>query len=353
MKARILRQQEPLRLFVMFLVHHVESLGVSGETLRRELGLDEDWLEELPEAEVASLVPRLVKSCTGLTGDDLLCLHAGERFHFCLAGVGGLVATHAPTPELALETFGSFVGGTDLLNVQSSMAEGATTITAEVVAPWPKRIREQVLDGYFSSVVAALRAVCGSSFAPSEVRLARERPGETRDYERALRGKVTFGADRDEIVFRSDDLTKPSLLYEPVLYEQLRFIADLGAVKPSGTSPMRQLVEQAIRAGKHTIELVASTLQIKTRTLQRRLQTEDTSFRSVLNEVRVGLAVELLLETDMSLTEIARRLNYSDDKGLRKAIRHVTGRAPSQIRSERGQSDLPSAQGNTATRTRK
>lgn len=333
MTARILRQQEPLRLFVMFLVHHVESLGVAEAAVRDRLGLAADWLEALGEDELVDLVPRLVQTCVNLTGDEQLCLHAGERFHFCLAGVGGLVATHAPTPALALETFGQFVTSAELLRVRSQTDDDETTLTAEVAAAWPDSTCEQVLDGYFSSLVAALRSVCGSSFAPREVRLARAEPDDRRTLARVLRGPVSFEAERDEIVFATAELTGPSLLFEPLLFEQLKFIADLGTARPSGTSPMRQLVEQAIRAGAYTIESAAETLQIKMRTLQRRLQREGTSFRSVLSELRVGLASELLRQTDLPLAEIADRLRYSDDKGLRKAIRHVTGKAPSEIRS--------------------
>ena len=104
------------------------------------------------------------------------------------------------------------------------------------------------------------------------------------------------------------------------------------AGKNSAEQQASQLVEQAIRAGDHSIERVAKTLQTTNRTLQRRLKTEGTTFRTVLNEVRVRLAEDLLLETDLSVAEIAQKLHYSDDKGLRKAIRHVTGKAPSEIR---------------------
>jgi AraC-like DNA-binding protein len=321
-------------MFLRFFIHHVESQGISELSLRARLNLGAGGFDSLPEAELVARGPRLLEVAEHAVGDELLCLHAGERFHFCLAGLGGLVATHAPTPGMALETFGRFVDGQTLLDVERSTALDATTLAPRVLADWPSAVRESFLDGYFSSLVAALRAVCGSSFAPLEIRLARTRPNDRKSYERALRGKVTFGATRDEIKIRTPDLTMPSLLYEPLLYEQLRFTVDLAAEQPSGAGPMRQLVEQAVRAGEYSVERVAATLRIKRRTLQRRLQTEGSTFRGVLNEVRVGLAQKLLLETDLSLTATAERLDYSDDKGLRKAIRNVTGKAPGQIRRE-------------------
>ena len=318
----------------MFLIHHLGTLGVSENSLREELHLKEGWLETLPDEKLQSLVPELIQAAVALTGEEHICLQAGERFHFCLAGVGGLVATHAPTPGLALETFGRFVGGHDLIRIKKSVAPKETSLYPEVLADWPNETRQQILDGFCASLVAALRTVCGSSFAPREIRLARPRPLDTKPFERALRGKVSFNAVRDEVILLTEKLSMPSELYEPMLFEQLRFIADLRTDLPSSPSPMRMLVEQAIRAGNHSIERVAKTLQVKTRTLQRRLQTEGVTFRTVLNEIRVSQAEDLLLNTTLPLAEIAKRLNYSDEKGLRKAIKHVTGKVPSQIRSE-------------------
>ncbi|MCP3915564.1 MAG: helix-turn-helix transcriptional regulator [bacterium] len=128
-------------------------------------------------------------------------------------------------------------------------------------------------------------------------------------------------------------LSRPSLLYEPLVYEQLRFIADLSSGEPTGTSPLRQLVEQAICAGDHTIERVAATLQVTPRTLQRRLQKDGVTFRTVLNGTRARLAEELLIETTLPVSEIAERLQYSDDKAFRKVFKTMTGKTPTETRA--------------------
>jgi len=316
----------------MFLVHHLESGGVTESSLRRELKLDEGWLESKTHEDLVTLVPQLIQSSQKLADDELLGMHAGECFHFCLAGAGGLAATHAPTPRLALETFGRFVNGEGLLTVKSSTTPEETTFTVQVDASWPRPTREQVLDGFLSGLVAALRAVCGSSFAPIQVRLTRSEPEDTQSFSRALRGPVLFHCERNEAVVSTSELNKASLLYEPMLYEQLRFIADLSTDRPAGTSPLRQLVEQAIRAGDYSIESVSETLQITRRTLQRRLQKEGVTFRRVLNGVRVSLAENLLLESDLTVSEVAKRLHYSDDKAFRKAVKAVTGKTPTEIR---------------------
>ncbi|MGK0482318.1 MAG: AraC-like DNA-binding protein [Planctomycetota bacterium] len=336
MTTRITRQRDSIHLFLKFLVHHIESGGVSEAALRQELQLKEGWLESLGQDDLLELTPRFLQTAQRLLDDDLLCLHAGERFHFCLAGAGGLAATHAPTPAMALETFSRFVS-TEGIRVTSSASEEQTIFTVAVVAPWPRATKEQIVDGVFSGLVAALAAVCGSPCAPQEVRFNRAAPQSKESFARALRGPLLFGCPYDEIVMETRELSKASLLYEPMLYEQLRFIADLSTDQPAGTSPLRQLVEQAIRSGGHAVESVADTLQMTRRTLQRRLQKEGVTFRTVLHEVRVGMAKELLTESKLSVTEIAQRLHYSDDKAFRKAVKAITGKTPTELRGERAQ----------------
>ena len=337
--TRISRHDQTLRAFLRFFLHHMETRGIPQSLLRRRLRLAEDWLEGSSRAQLLETIPRLLRAAQRTSEDPRLGLHVGESFHFCLAGLGGLVATHAPTPRLALETFGHFVGEAGVLRVRATRSSESLGLAPEVLPAWPRAIRALVIDGYLAATVAALRAVSGPTFAPRAIHLARPRSDAAREYERLLGCRVTFDSPADVLVLRAADLDAPSRLYEPRLYEQLRFTADLTLDAPSGASPMRQLVEQAIRAGDHVVETVSKTLQVNVRTLQRRLQSEGTSFRSILNEVRARMAEDLLGETELPLAEIAARLGYADDKSLRKAIRHVTGRTPSELRRAARQPD--------------
>ena len=317
----------------MFLLHHLETLGIAGSTLRKKLQLDERWLERTEDSELAALVPELISAAVQLSGDELLCLHAGEKFHFCLGGLAGLAATHAPTPALALGTFGRFIGCEGVLKVVVRESPGETSIEVQVEAEWPAAIEAQIVDGFASCLIAALRSLVGPSLSTRRVLLMRPQsestPGE---FGRILKGPVVFEAERNLVAFSSRDLAQSSLLFDAQLYEQLQFITDLRTEETASTSPLRQLVEQTIHGGAHTIEMVADTLQISTRTLQRRLKTERTTFRTVLGEVRVDMARTLLTETDMSIADIADKLHYSDDRALRKAIKKILAQTPSEIR---------------------
>ena len=77
---------------------------------------------------------------------------------------------------------------------------------------------------------------------------------------------------------------------------------------------------------------IADELHIDTRTLRRRLESEGTSFRRLLDEVRDALAVQLLTTSDIPVAEIARRLGYSDTANFTHAFTRWHALPPSHFR---------------------
>ncbi|WP_183095002.1 AraC family transcriptional regulator [Nocardioides stalactiti] len=77
---------------------------------------------------------------------------------------------------------------------------------------------------------------------------------------------------------------------------------------------------------------VARELMLSDRTLYRRLEEEGTSFRDLRNEVREALATELLTRAGLTVSEVARRLGYSEPAAFSRAYKSWTGKGPSEVR---------------------
>ena len=82
-----------------------------------------------------------------------------------------------------------------------------------------------------------------------------------------------------------------------------------------------------------SIETIASQLNMHPRALRRRLEAEGTSYRELLAEVRMRLAIEYLRKTQMTNEEIASRLGYSEAANFRHAFARWTRKSPSAFRS--------------------
>lgn len=75
--------------------------------------------------------------------------------------------------------------------------------------------------------------------------------------------------------------------------------------------------------------IIAEELCMSERTLNRRLAAEHTSYRALVDEVRVMLAVTLL-ESGLSVEQTARQLGYSETAAFTRAFTRWTGRPPSR-----------------------
>jgi AraC-like DNA-binding protein len=84
--------------------------------------------------------------------------------------------------------------------------------------------------------------------------------------------------------------------------------------------------------GDMTQEAVAQRLNMGHRTLQRALQFEGTSFRSVKASFIESRARSLLAETEFEITTIARSLGYDEPKSFQRTFRKLTGMTPRAYR---------------------
>jgi AraC-like DNA-binding protein len=82
-----------------------------------------------------------------------------------------------------------------------------------------------------------------------------------------------------------------------------------------------------------SIETMAARLSVHPRTLRRKLEAEQITYRRIIAEVRMKLAIEYLRNTEMTNEEIAARLDYSDAANFRHAFARWTRNSPSAFRN--------------------
>jgi AraC-like DNA-binding protein len=104
-----------------------------------------------------------------------------------------------------------------------------------------------------------------------------------------------------------------------------------------GRGPLTKEVQRLLRVelirDTCTSAMVASLYSVSRRTLSRHLEAEGRAFRQVANEVRFEIACMLLAKTDLSFSQIAELLNYSEHSAFTRAFQRWSGQPPSVWRS--------------------
>lgn len=81
-----------------------------------------------------------------------------------------------------------------------------------------------------------------------------------------------------------------------------------------------------------SIEQIASDLNLTKRTLQRRLQSQNTNFAQLRDDVRFHYAIKYLIDDNLSVDLVSRGLDFSDRTSFTNAFKRWTGLSPSTFR---------------------
>jgi transcriptional regulator GlxA family with amidase domain len=99
-----------------------------------------------------------------------------------------------------------------------------------------------------------------------------------------------------------------------------------------------RLILELINAGQCSVNSLADTLGISRRTLQLRLQQNQTSYRQLYDAVRFEMAKHYLLYSSLPQYAIAERLNFSDAPAFSKFIKQQSGLSPRSFKREKSSS---------------
>lgn len=138
----------------------------------------------------------------------------------------------------------------------------------------------------------------------------------------------------NSITFKMADLlvsftTENTSILEYLEPELKKKLADLDIDDSYGKRVRSSLVELLPR-GEAAIEDVAKSLGISKRTLQRKLKAENTNFQQQLNATREMLAKNYLLNTTMTIDDIAFLLAYQETNSFLRAFNTWTGMSAQQ-----------------------
>lgn len=144
--------------------------------------------------------------------------------------------------------------------------------------------------------------------------------------------------DLDGLVFTAQDIQRPFLtvnesmwaVFEPELKKRMADLEQGAGFRER----VRTCLLEILASGQFSMNDVADRLAVSTRTLQRRLREEGTTFQQELNSLREELAHHYLLNSRYSSTEIAFLLGYADPNSFIRAFHGWTGQPPAVARAE-------------------
>lgn len=167
-----------------------------------------------------------------------------------------------------------------------------------------------------------MKLLCGSSFRAQAVLLRGISPLPITRYRRYFNAGILKGQDCNALVFHRSQLEQAIELRDPLLYRTLVQYLSAYAARPKDLrSQVEFLILRMLPTQRCRLPLVAEQLGLHERVLQRRLAEQGCGFDDLLEGLRKERADCYLAERDMSMSQVAGLLGYSEQSVFNRACR--------------------------------
>lgn len=318
-------------------VETLQSYGIDAEELMRAEKFDMSVLDDPNRRFSGESMRRVVARGVELSGDPALGLRAAENFRPGSAHALGLAWFTSSSLRDALgrlDRYGRFITTAVTIRFDDEASNPRILIEDQI----ENENRPEAIDAVFGILIRLGRTAAGESFTPLRCEMKRPRPAETDRFLDYFKCEIGFGAQCNCIYLKSEDLDQPLLGANTALASECdqiieKYLASFD--REDYASRVRVSITKLLPAGGISEKLVAQSLNVSPRTLQRKLRQQGTSYQQALNETRYELAVQHLQHAAYSVTEIAYLLGYENTGNFTRAFKSWAGETPTQFRGKK------------------
>ncbi|OED84740.1 AraC family transcriptional regulator [Vibrio splendidus ZF-90] len=125
------------------------------------------------------------------------------------------------------------------------------------------------------------------------------------------------------------------IMLAPIVLPKIAQVPDLTKPLPSSfLSAFKLVIKPYLTMGKLPISLASEILNIHVRTIQRRLESEGVVYKTLIEEMVLEQVLELLKQSDLSITQVGAKMGYSDSSHFTRAFKRQMNMTPRQYRKE-------------------
>lgn len=323
------------------MAHWAARLGVQGDEVIRDAGLSPQLLSDPSALLSARDYDAIACAMQRRLDDPAFALHVGELLRTDMLDTVGLLISTATDFREAFDQLLRFKSLVNPCGDLTLAEEGTRARISCHISP------EQGLSGdfryaemYFSTFHNLTSAISGRAVRVYRVALTHDGSPYADEFRRIFGedADINFNSDENVLEVERDILDEPLPSKAPAFNRQIeqlaqRQLADLPQADTTTTAVLRVL-EQYMGQRTLDIEEVARQLEITPRTLQRRLQDEDTTYLALRDLVRYRHAQHYLRDPALGIDRIAERLGFSEPANFYRAFKGWCGVSPGEYRRQ-------------------
>jgi AraC-like DNA-binding protein len=319
-------------------LEYLESNGIDIIPLLAQLGLNMDSFNDPTQFHPFEHYKLVLEFALRQTNDLNYGLDFGNDPR--IGGTLGMMCASAKNLKEAL------IQGCKLYNVQGDFAEilfvedkSHPKIEYKVMDSWlltsPKTAKIEI-DAMFSFINNILKVNSNNNLGPWMISFSYPKPDKANKYYEIFGLQPEFDAESNAMVFDSSTLLIPMKAFNPETNRVLKNYLNEELLKieksESITDKVKRVIHSFYRYKFPDIETVAKKLNMTTRSLQRKLSTENTTFQVLLQEAVFSIAKKLLRQNHLTISEVSYMLGYSDIGNFSRSFKKYTGKSPKEYK---------------------
>lgn len=210
------------------------------------------------------------------------------------------------------------------------------TINEEFAKKYPLATR-QLYESQLGISLQILYSLTGKRIKPMQIRTIYDKEGDNDKLNNYFKCPIQYATNEFALLFDSSILDFPILTANNQLLsiiEKLIIEMKERGQESNLSNAIRKYLLQCLPTIDVDIKTVAQNLNFGERTLQRRLRKENTSYREILNSVRIELS-ERYIEENISFAEIAYLLGFDSQSAFNKFFQKHFKEQPSIFKRQK------------------
>ncbi|MFJ3485751.1 AraC family transcriptional regulator [Pseudomonas sp. NPDC090202] len=280
---------------------------------------------------------KVLEEAARQTGCDNFGLRYGQQFQPQALGLLGYIGLCSATLEDALINFSQAFPFHQHSTLIELVDQGECYRFDYQVRHGAICERRQDAELTMGMALNLVRHVLGPDWAPRQVAFEHTRPQDWHEHRDAFKADVCFGqACNSLLVPKRDIIGKTMPGSDPILLmlikDAIRQLGDNGN-EATLLDRARQTILTTLHLGEPVLEEIAHNLGLSEWALQRKLRDQGLSFTQLVDQIRQESAMAHLKQQNLSVTQLAALLGYSETSAFSRAFKRWFGLSPKQWRS--------------------
>jgi AraC-like DNA-binding protein len=300
-------------------------------------------VEEVHSPKSRISIAELMAACKNairLSSDPHLPYRVGTSIHISAYGMYGFAILCCPDFRKAMafaEMYHALAA--PLATIEFTEKEGLANwiIEPNARAATDPQVYRFITEMQIGIHISLMRDIMGPAFTPDQISLAYPDAHDFGLPTDQIGCRLSFASRTNQIIFRSAWLDQAANLGNKTTYPAVVALCDdlLNDLKSRVglAGEIRALLLRDI-TNPPTLAAVAKLFEVSDRSLRRDLREQGISFRGLLDELRMQIALKYLRTTRLANEDIALALGFSDAANFRRAFRRWTNKSPGEIRGE-------------------